>query len=492
MAAIAGFACQIHDLRFSFASRAVKAFIERQTRGKYAEIPDPLRIRCCNRDNAVPQTVTEKPSRNLANDVRPREVWGWMMFDFANSGYTTVVITAVFNAYFVSVVAEKQVWATFAWTLALSISYALIVVTAPLIGAYADAHAAKKRLLAFTTIGCVAATAALALVGPGDLALGIALLVVSNFFYGSGENLIAAFLPELAKGSALGKVSGWGWALGYVGGLVSLGASLAYVTWAQGQGQTGAQFVPVSMLITALLFAISALPTFLFLKERAVPQKLPGGAYAGAFARTWETLRDAGRYRDLMRFLLCILFYQGGVQAVITLAAIYAEQAMHFTTQQTIMLILVVNVTASIGALVFGQLQDRLGHVRTLAITLAGWCVMVLLAWLADGPSMFWVAANLAGICLGASQSAGRALVAYMSPADRRAEFFGLWGLAVKLSSILGPITYGLVSWMSGGDHRLAILITGSYFVIGLVVLAGIDADRGHRAAAIDEVAGTS
>jgi UMF1 family MFS transporter len=148
------------------------------------------------------------------------------------------------------------------------------------------------------------------------------------------------------------------------------------------------------------------------------------------------------------------------------------------------MLILVVNLTASIGALLFGQLQDRLGHVRTLAITLVGWCVMVMLAWLADGPAMFWIAANLAGICLGASQSAGRALVGYMSPADRRAEFFGLWGLAVKLSSILGPITYGLVSWMSGGDHRLAILITGSYFVIGLAVLASIDAERGHRAAA--------
>jgi UMF1 family MFS transporter len=171
-----------------------------------------------------------------------------------------------------------------------------------------------------------------------------------------------------------------------------------------------------------------------------------------------ETLRDASRHRDLMRFLLCILFYQGGVQAVITLAAIYAEQAMKFTTQQTIMLILVVNITASIGAFAFGQLQDKLGHVRTLAITLAG-------------------------ICLGASQSAGRALVGYMSPPQRLAEFFGLWGLAVKLSSILGPITYGLVSWISGGDHRLAILITGSYFVVGLVLLAGIDAERGHRAA---------
>ncbi|MEO8157017.1 MAG: MFS transporter, partial [Betaproteobacteria bacterium] len=310
--------------------------------------------------------------------------------------------------------------------------------------------------------------------------------------FGSGENLIAAFLPELARGSALGRVSGWGWALGYIGGLVSLGASLAYVTWAQAQGQTGAQFVPVTMLITAVLFAVSALPTFLFLKERARPQRLPGGAYAGAFARTWETVRDAGRHRDLMQFLVCILFYQGGVQAVISLAAIYAEQAMHFSTQQTIMLILVVNVTASIGAFAFGQLQDRLGHVRTLAITLVGWCVMVLMAWIAEGPAMFWAAANLAGICLGASQSAGRALVGYMSPPDRLAEFFGLWGLAVKLSSILGPITYGLVSWLTGGDHRLAILITGSYFVIGLALLAGIDVQRGHRAAHAAKRAGAA
>lgn len=427
--------------------------------------------------------MSKTPPASLAQGVRPREVWGWMMFDFANSGYTTVVITAVFNAYFVAIVAEGQVWATFAWTLALSISYALIVITAPLIGAYADAHAAKKTLLALTTIGCVAATAALGFVGPGDLVLGIALLIVSNFFYGSGENLIAAFLPELATGGALGKVSGWGWALGYIGGLVSLGASLAYVTWAQAQGQSSAQFVPVTMVITAALFALSALPTFLYLRERARPLKRADGVYASAFVRTWETLRDAGRYRDLMRFLACILFYQGGVQAVITLAAIYAEQAMHFSTQQTILLILVVNITASLGAALFGQVQDKLGHVRTLAITLVGWCVMVLLAWLAEGPAMFWVAANLAGICLGASQSAGRALVGYMSPPDRLAEFFGLWGLAVKLSSILGPVTYGVVSWISGGDHRLAILITGSYFLVGLALLAGIDAGRGHRAA---------
>ncbi len=435
--------------------------------------------------------------RSLAPDVTPREAWAWAMYDFANSGYTTVVITAIFNAYFVAVVAGNAPWATLAWTASLAVSYALIMITAPLLGAYADAYAAKKRLLLATTVGCVVFTAALYFVAPGNLWLAVALIVLSNFFFGSGENLIAAFLPELARGRALGKVSGWGWSLGYMGGLVSLGACLAYVTWAQARGDTAADFVPVTMLITAALFAVASLPTFLFLKERALPQprhvSSTGQALAGltpgltiiqeAYARLGQTMRHAQRYRDLRRFLLCLVFYQAGIAAVITLAAIYAQQVMHFTTQQTLLLILVVNLTAVVGAFSFGYVQDRIGHVTTIALTLLGWMVMVLLAWSAQGAGMFWLAANLAGICMGASQSGGRALVGLLSPATRRAEFFGLWGLTVKLSSILGPVTYGLVSWISHGDHRLAILITGSYFLVGLLILGGVDVQRGRRAA---------
>jgi len=434
----------------------------------------------------LPLTAVDNTMRrSLAKSVTPREVWSWAMYDFANSGYTTVVITAIFNAYFVSVVAADQPWATFAWTAALAVSYAAIMVTAPVVGAYADAYATKKKLLALTTIGCVVFTALLAFSGPGSLWLTIVLIVLSNFFYGSGENLIAAFLPELATGRSLGKVSGWGWSLGYVGGLVSLGACLAYVTWAQARGQHAAEFVPVTMLITAALFALSSLPTFLFLKERAVPQphRQALNLVQESFARLGQTIRHARDYRDLRRFLVCTVFYQAGIQAVITLAAIYANQAMHFTTRQTIMLIFVVNITAAVGAFLFGHLQDRIGHIRTIALTLVGWIVMVVMAWAAQGPGMFWVAANLAGICMGSSQSAGRALVGLLSPATRRAEFFGLWGLAVKLSSILGPLTYGLVSWISRGDHRLAILITGSYFVAGLLILAGVNVWRGKRAA---------
>jgi len=408
------------------------------------------------------------------------------MYDFANSGYTTVVITAVFNAYFVAVIADNAPWATFAWTASLSASYALILLTGPVLGAYADLRAAKKRLLLLTTAGCVIATALLALTGPRTLALAVTLLVLSNFCFGTGENLIAAFLPELAQGEALGRVSGWGWSLGYLGGLLTLGLCLGYVTWAQEHGAQARAFVPVTMLITAATFAAASLPTFLVLRERArpVPVGAGGSLVAAAFARLAQTVRNAARYQDLARFLVCIVFYQAGIQTVIALAAIYAEQAFGFTTKDTIILILVVNLTAAVGAFVFGDIQDRLGHVRTIAVTLCLWIVTTLIAWSASGPGLFWVAANLAGLCLGSSQSAGRALVGYLSPADRHAEFFGLWGLAVKLSSILGPITYGSVTWATGGNHRLAMLVTGGFFVIGLLLLAQIDVARGRRAAA--------
>jgi len=418
-------------------------------------------------------------------EVRLREVFAWAMYDFANSGYTTVVITAVFNAYFVSVVAENQPWATFAWTLTLSLSYVAIIFSAPLVGAYADLRAAKKRLLAATTAGCVVFTALLALVGPGDIVFAVTIVALSNFFFGTGENLVAAFLPELAKGSSLGRVSGWGWSLGYVGGLVTLSLCLAYVTRAQALGEPATAFVPVTMLITAALFAVASLPTFALLRERATAQNgaLAGRAFRHAYARVAHTIAHAAKYSDLSRFLVCLLFYQAGVQAVVAIAAVYAEQAMGFSTRDSIVLILAVNVTAAIGAFSFGYVQDRLGHVPTLALTIVGWIVTVLLAWFAESRALFWLAANCAGVCLGASQSAGRALVGYLSPRDRLAEFFGLWGLAVKLSSILGPITYGLASWITQGDHRLAMLITGSYFVVGLALLAGIDPERGRRAA---------
>jgi UMF1 family MFS transporter len=412
----------------------------------------------------------------LAPEVKLREVWAWSMYDFANSAYTTVVITAVFGAYFVGGVAEGRPWATFAWTAALSVSYAAILLTGPLLGAWADAHAAKKPLLLATTVGCVIFTAALYYAGPGAIALSLALLIVSNYFFGAGENLIAAFLPELARSQAMGRVSGWGWSFGYLGGLAALGICLFYITTS---GKPASATVPVTMLITAAFFAIAAAPTFIFLRERAVPQP----RLENPWARVRQTLREAQKYQDLKRFLVCLLFYQAGITAVVALAAIYAEQAMKFTMQQTITLILVVNITAALGAFGFGYLQDAIGHVRAVALTLVGWIAMVLIAGFSHTPASFWLAANLAGLCMGSAQAAGRAVVGYLAPPARLAEFFGLWGLAVKAASIFGPLTYGAVTWIFAGNHRLGIFATGVYFVIGLMLLRGIDIERGRTAA---------
>jgi len=399
------------------------------------------------------------------------------MYDFANSAYTTVVITAVFSAYFVGVISQNAPWSTFAWTAALSVSYAAILLTGPLVGAWADAHAAKKPLLLATTLGCVLFTALLYFTQPGAVAVALLLLIASNYFFGAGENLIAAFLPELADSRAMGRVSGWGWSFGYLGGLTALGICLFYIT--SSEGKSASQTVPVTMLITAAFFALAAVPTFVFLHERAVPQ----ARMENPWARVRQTLRETGRYADLRRFLVCLLFSQAGITAVVSLAAIYAEQAMKFTTQQTIALILVVNVTAAIGAFAFGYLQDAVGHVRAVAITLVGWIVMVVLAGLSESSASFWVAANLAGLCMGSSQAAGRAVVGYLAPPARLAEFFGLWGLAVKAASIFGPLTYGAVTLIFAGNHRLGIFVTGVYFVIGLILLRNIDVERGRAAA---------
>jgi UMF1 family MFS transporter len=417
--------------------------------------------------------------------VPPREVFAWAMYDFANSGYTTVVLTAVFNAYFVGVIAQGADWATLAWTLALAASNIAVILTMPAIGAWADLNAAKKRLMGVATVGCVASTAALAVLGSGDVALAMVIVALSNYFFSVGESLAGAFLPELARADTLGKVSGWGWSFGYFGGMLALGLSLAWVLTAQGRGEGAEQFVPVTMLIVAVVFALAALPTFLILRERSPPRAAvageEGAGVAGALRRVGTTLRRARRFPDFWRLMVCGAAYQAGISVVIALAAVYAEQAMGFAQQQTMMLVFLVNIAAALGAFGFGYAQDRIGHKAALAVTLVGWIVMVLIAAFTQTAGMFWVAAAIAGVCMGSSQSCGRALVGYMTPAAHLAEFYGLWALATRLSAVVGPVVYGLVTWVTDGNHRLAILVTGGFFVLGLLLLRGIDVERGRR-----------
>ncbi len=417
--------------------------------------------------------------------VRKREVFGWAMYDFANSGYTTVVITAVFAAYFVGGIAQKAEWATFAWTAALSASYAIVMLTMPSIGAYADLRAAKKRLLLITTVGCVLSTAALALAGPSSVAFAIVLIIISNTFFSWGESLTAAFLPELARPEAMGKVSGWGWSFGYLGGMLALGLSLGYVIWAGAQGMKAAQFVPVTMLITAVIYGGASMATFMLLKERATPNPdaLRQSGLKASLAQLQKTFRDARRYSDFMWLLAAAVFYQGGVAVAIALAAIYAEQVIGFVQQETMVLIFVLNVAAAVGAFAFGYGQDRIGHKLALSLTLVGWIATCVIAAVTTTKGGFWYAAAIAGLCMGSSQSAGRAMAGMFAPQRQLAEFYGLWTFAIRLASIIGPLSYGAITWMTGGNQRIAILSTAVLFVIGLLLLMPVNVKRGREAA---------
>lgn len=426
------------------------------------------------------------PNDALNDGVRKREVFGWAMYDFANSGYTTVVLTAVFNSYFVGVAAQGADWATLAWTMVIAASSLVVMLTMPAIGAFADLHARKKLLLGVTTAVCVVATAALALVGRGDLWLAAVAMIVSNVCYAYGESLTAAFLPELARNDSMGRVSGWGWSFGYFGGMLSLGLCLAYVLSAQARGVPATEFVPVTMLITAAVYGLASLATFALLRERATPQQdaQRSAGLRAALQRLAATGRRARAHRDFCWLLACAACYQAGISVVIALAAVYAEQALGFKQAQTMMLVFLVNIAAALGAFAFGYWQDRVGHKRALSVTLVGWVVMTVLAVLATGPGLFWVAAVIAGLCMGSSQSAGRALAGVFAPAAQRAEFYGLWTFATRLSAIVGPLTYGLVTWLTGGNHRLAILSTAIFFVGGLVLLRPVNVERGQAAAA--------
>ena len=425
---------------------------------------------------------------HLRSGVAPREVVAWAFLDFANSGYTTVVLTAVYSAYFVGVIAGAAPWATLLWTLTVSGASLLTMLALPSLGMWADRRGGKRPIIFWASLLCGLSTAGLAFVDSSVLWMAVALLALSSLAFNLCETFTAAFLRELAIPSAYGRVSGWGWSFGYLGGMLTLGLSLAWVLQAKAQGQSASQFVPVTLWIVALIYVGVSLPALAVLRER---QQVEGGQCAASWEGGWLRLRASWRRTaelvDLRRLLACCVAYQAGIFVVITLAAVYAEQVMGFQQTETMILIFLVNIAAALGAFFFGRIQDRIGDRRALAITLVSWMLMVAIAVLGQSREAFWLAATLAGLNMGSSQSAGRAMVAQLAPLGRQSEIFALWGFALRLAAILGPVLYGLIVWLTDGQQRLALACVGLFFVLALWLLSRIDMQRGVHAAMASE-----
>lgn len=425
-----------------------------------------------------------------------REILGWAMFDFANQAYTLLIITVVFGDLFTRVIVVGEGGdhrlGNLLWSAALSTSYLLVVLCAPVAGAIMDYTASKKRFLFASYLLTVIATASLYFVAPGYALLGVLLLIVSNFGYSIGESFIASFLPDLGPPEDLGRISGFGWALGYLGGM----ASAVFVLLVLGE-VSEENFEKIRWVgpWAAGFFLVAAIPTFLWLREHGTPRiRPPGTGYITiGVARVRSTLTDLEGHRDLALLLVSTFFAMSGIYIVITYAFIYGAQVVGWESSVRTLMFIIVQITAAIGALGFGFIQDRLGGKRTYQITLAMWIVAILLIYLTpdiatvlttalgrpiEAQHVFLLVGIMAGLSLGSCQSATRTLVGLFSPLSRTAEFFGFWGLALKLAGFFGLLAVGLLQALLG--LQTAVLFCVLLFAVALFVSRRIDEARGR------------
>ncbi|TDI33010.1 MAG: MFS transporter [Acidobacteria bacterium] len=426
--------------------------------------------------------VGSMPPRSPQIPVQRRERVAWCLYDFADSGFTTVIVTTFYVLYFKNVVVGQAGLGDWYWALANSMSAVVVAVLAPVLGAMADISGSKRLFLRGFGLIIIVFTASLALVGPGNVVAGIVLFMLANIGFAGGVIFIDAFLPELAEPGRTGRLSGARWAVGYVGGMLCLATIMPLASGGFVPGNlTAARSV---FPVVALWYAVFSLPAFLILRDRGGQATLPAGESVVllGFRRLRTTFRSLRRYRQLFKFLLAFWLYNDAIVTIIIFAAAFASDTLHFTVRENMLLILCVNLPAAAGALAFGALLDRLGAKRTVMLTLLLWLGVIIATMLTTSKGAFFGVAALAGIGLGSCQSSSRALLAQFTPANRAGEFFSFLGVAGKASAIMGPLVFGWISWQTG-SQRLAILAVGIFFLAGLLVLATVDEEAGLAAA---------
>jgi MFS transporter, UMF1 family len=398
----------------------------------------------------------------MSEPVRRREIFGWCCYDFANSAFITVVITVVYGPYFTGVVAAGWAGANTLWSVILAASQIVVMVFGPALGVLADVSGSKKKFLLSMMWVCSAGTAALWLTGPGTVALAAGLVIVAYAAFSFGENFCASFLSELSTPANCGRISGYGWSFGYLGGLGALGLAMLVLA----VDPDGVRWVFVG---TALFMVAATLPVLLLLRERKQPEPHVARWWKLGWESVLRAARDLPQHRDLLRFFWAFLLYMSGLGAVVAFAAIYSAKVLGFTTGENLVLFASLQISSALGALAFGWWQDRAGSVNMLTLALLLWCLVAVGACFCQTKEMFFLVGNLAGLAIGSCQAGSRAVVSLLSPRERAAEFFGFWGVFGKLAAVVGPLFMGVLADVF--DLRVAVLSTLVFFVGGLLVL---------------------
>ncbi|MCX8117251.1 MAG: MFS transporter [Desulfobacterota bacterium] len=434
------------------------------------------------------------PSPSLFPPVKKREIFGWAMYDFGNSAFATTILSVIFNHYFATVVAggEKGVdllgfrlhGASF-FTFSVSLSMLISAILAPFLGAVADTSASKKRfLMVFCYLG-VLFTGLLFFVGEGDHWKGAIFFILANLGFAGGNVYYNAFLPEISTDRNIGRISGLGWALGYIGGGALLALNLMMLQYPETIGFPKGTFtVQDCFLSVALWWFVFSLPLFLLLRERAEKTPLdPGKNYFTlGYLRLRHTFKRIRTFRELTKFLAAFLIYNEGIETVIVMASIFGAEVIRMETGEIILFFLLVQGIAFLGSLLFGFLADALGNKRTIMISLAIWSLIVVWAfqlgifW--DPKTEYWILGILTGIVLGGSQASSRSLQGLFTPDANSAEFYGFFAVSGKFASVFGPLIYGILIALTG-DVQSGILSVLAFFVAGGILLWQVDEKKG-------------
>ncbi len=400
--------------------------------------------------------------------MRGTAVVAWTLYDFANSAFVAVIPATVYSKYYaLAVVGNERGEGDFWWGLAVTTSMAIVALSAPPLGAIADHAGVRKRFLFFLTYVSVAATALMATVEKGDVLWGWLLAVVGTVGFEGAIVYYNAYLTELAPPEWQGRLSAYGFAVGYLGSAVALGAALPFAL----RGSYAGTF-----LITAALFGLFAIPAFLYLPGDRPGALSVASAVRVGFTQTQATLRRILGLPSLRRFLLAYLFFEDGINTVVFFSSIFAGHTLGFTTPEVIQLYFIVQLSALVGAWVWARPTDFRGPKFVVMCTLVQWCLVVLAAYFVQTKFQFFVVAILAGTGLGAIQAASRAFMATLIPRGQEAELFGFYALCGKTAAIFGPMIFGLVSRLTGGNQRIAIVVVGFFFLVGLVLLQPVEA----------------
>ncbi|MEM9399476.1 MAG: MFS transporter [Verrucomicrobiota bacterium] len=414
-----------------------------------------------------------KPSAALTQTtqaVSRQELFGWCCFDFANSAFTTIIITVVYAPFFINEVCQKLDYGNLLWAVALSISQVLVILLAPFLGAVADVTARKKVFLIISALICSIFTCLLGSAHVGSVVWAMGILIIANLAYSLGENFCASFLPEISTPENVGRISGYGWSFGYCGGLLSLIIGIVILSYNEGQET---HVVPWLCIMTGLFFATAALPAFLFLKERKEP--LPNVRLKSLWRQSWKLVLDTVQHlrrkdeRRLFGFFMSFGCYMCGLAAIFAFAAEFARNTLGFTTKENLILFASLQISSALGAFGFGFLQDKVGAKSVLIFSLICWLVVCIGGSLCQEKWHFFLVGNLAGLVIGSTQAGSRAVVSILTPSGKEGQIFGFWGLFAKAAAIIGYLSMGASADVFG--FKVAILLNGIFFLAGLFIL---------------------